>query len=901
MSIPNKLVTNATRVHNKYGVGADCWRYLYGATEAAGNVLTNLVTYCPWFNWPDWGNGVLTSPTWVDDASANAPYVQLLFGDLALATLHGPVGATEVYPQGTMLIRFKNFDISAGGYLLSAGAATDNGRLFVNYVSATDELRVQIRNDAGTAIILPFVGYGGNDWHTLVIRWNGPAIDAFLDTFANKQSTAIGYSLGWRIVLGQSFRLSAAGAGGPSGYFGHSIFGIADRPFTDREIQSLLMDPYGPLRPPPGDDLEFAQHVAVVGRPTATGASFCMTTGQGVAGNLSSNAVGFRVRVAATQGTVWAAAPTAASVTLITDVLKSLNVAWAAGAAGTRYWYMVERTPDGANWYPLPTPPGHFTTQRAAGTGRVRVRTDSHEGQDVMWPIDPAGYRPAVEGFGLYSINADPGVAKPSRIKAWESWLSNRDAFERTNPPDFNIHLGDWLYCDVPTAGDGDITPAVFSQAATVLNINYLGLLSGAWFCAHGNHSGTGGLHQDRGGKATQKQATICQKRMIPNPTNTTYPEGGENEGAPTILNQLDWLPPLDGTYDAAWRTAHVIDAGGENASPLRNYYAFTWANCLFVVLDPQRYGQFGGTNNSALGPAQRAWLETTLLTSTARWKVICWHSAPRGADAVVPPYRRWGRGRYIGRYSPEERWLEWLFRRARITLVLNGHDHTFSCHLHNTINYVSGTSVGYLFDTSSDMVDGFREHGATDAVGAEENRRRGIICRYHVPGDIELVWDANTFTVSFRQTGIIPTLGGANGNVIRDAPDEDGGAAGPHWVGESVAVVANTVTLSEIPQDVGFVITETDLAVLGVSWWTHANLTAAPPGGHNVRDPAPPGYAMAEQHSSTVIPVLAGTVGPVRVAWYPRTVWSRSLLNATPGPDDTAVVGLDTPSPVSL
>src|SRR6185503_8372241 len=95
------------------------------------------------------------------------------------------------------------------------------------------------------------------------------------------------------------------------------------------------------------------------------------------------------------------------------------------------------------------------------------------------------------------------------------------------------------------------------------------------------------------------------------------YPEGGE--GAPRYDSRADW-----GAGSEPWNDG--------TASHLQNFYAFTWGDALFVVLDPFRYSLVGKAalpsdpSQYKLGRVQRQFLEDTLAGSKARWKFVMSH-----------------------------------------------------------------------------------------------------------------------------------------------------------------------------------------------------------------------------------------------------------------------------------
>jgi hypothetical protein len=205
-------------------------------------------------------------------------------------------------------------------------------------------------------------------------------------------------------------------------------------------------------------------------------------------------------------------------------------------------------------------------------------------------------------------------------------------------------------------------------------------------FMVLGNHEGEAGFYQsERSGPGFayyQRWGTIARKRHCLNPLPETYPEGGENEG---------WAgdPKSEAT------------GGGEegNCSPLQNYYAWSWGDALFVVLDVLRYTNVGNATPSTphqwtLGAAQLQWLERVLSGSRARWKFVIGHHVVGGSEWDLEGKSRiteyaYGRGgaRYA-RVGEQARVTE-IMRKHGARFYLYGHDHVFCHQKDEDISYV--------------------------------------------------------------------------------------------------------------------------------------------------------------------------------------------------------------------
>lgn len=152
-------------------------------------------------------------------------------------------------------------------------------------------------------------------------------------------------------------------------------------------------------------------------------------------------------------------------------------------------------------------------------------------------------------------------------------------------------------------------------------------------------------------------------------------------------------LPTTDGFYDADLEQLPGI-------GPLRDYYAWTWGDALFVTLDPYWHSPVPVDNGapgvdktrdqweSTIGDAQYAWLKRVLETSRARYKFVFEHhvlGTGRGAAALVHSYEWGGYNRAGTAYefpSMRPTWakpLHQLFNDTGVTIVFSAHDHVFA------------------------------------------------------------------------------------------------------------------------------------------------------------------------------------------------------------------------------
>jgi len=237
-------------------------------------------------------------------------------------------------------------------------------------------------------------------------------------------------------------------------------------------------------------------------------------------------------------------------------------------------------------------------------------------------------------------------------------------------------------------------------------------------FLTLGNHEGEAGYYRELelpgGVRHLQRWATAARKRHFLDPLPTTYPEGGEDEG---------WRDPGDPT--------------GANASPLQNYFAWTWGDALFVVLDVHRYTVGTprawdpkrpaeevtlGVDDWTLGEAQLAWLERTLRESDAKYKLVVAHHVLGGwrwGFAGVDPDAPYKYGRGGARYAlvGEQARVTELMREHGARFFLYGHDHVFAHQAAEGVEFVCCGRPSFLTPPRW-LAPGWRE-----AYGSSEER----------------------------------------------------------------------------------------------------------------------------------------------------------------------------------
>lgn len=299
----------------------------------------------------------------------------------------------------------------------------------------------------------------------------------------------------------------------------------------------------------------------------------------------------------------------------------------------TRYFYRLQYAAHGGA--PGVGPERSFQTARAAGTSFVfALQGDSHP-ERVRAQFDSTLY-----------------------VRTLQAAASDR--------PDFYVMLGDDFSIDqINQANPAAVTAAQVRQRYT-LQRPFLGIIGAAApvFLVNGNH---------------EQAARYLLDGTPDNPA----------VWAQNARNRLYSQPAPDGFYSGNPESVPHIGL-------LRNYYAFTWGDALFVMIDPY-WGSavcvdnpfFGGDKRSDLwdvthGDAQYQWLKRTLETSTARWKFVFAHhvlGTQRGGVEVARLYE-WGGTSPGGQNLFATRRPGWsapihqLFVQNRVTAFFQGHDH---------------------------------------------------------------------------------------------------------------------------------------------------------------------------------------------------------------------------------
>jgi len=235
--------------------------------------------------------------------------------------------------------------------------------------------------------------------------------------------------------------------------------------------------------------------------------------------------------------------------------------------------------------------------------------------------------------------------------------------------PDFMIHLGDMLdfhqygFNDPPP--DGSVTRAAYLNYRTLLG-DTLGQT--AHFATIGNWEGENGSYRP------DEIAWSREQRMlyVPGPGPSTYPESG---------------------------------------CPYQDFYAFTWGDALFVVLNVMTYtptdhllGSYPGfADDWTLGSSQLRWLAKTLADATAKWRFLFIHH-PVGGKAGNEVESAYGRGGGQAADVGEQAVIHGWMRQYGVQIFFYGHDHVFTDMVVDGIHYTEPGNAGAIWMFSNDM-----------------------------------------------------------------------------------------------------------------------------------------------------------------------------------------------------
>ena len=248
-----------------------------------------------------------------------------------------------------------------------------------------------------------------------------------------------------------------------------------------------------------------------------------------------------------------------------------------------------------------------------------------------------------------FTVQADSHLDGSCIPELYKTCLANVLA----DKPDFHIDLGDTFM----TGKHESRESAAKQYEAQRYYFGQVGQ-SAPLYLVIGNHDGEETRREEDTGKGGLAVWSCLQrKRLFPNPVPDAF-YSGNPERHP-------------------------------EAGPLQDYYAWTWGDALFVVLDPywaSRSGRGKDPWSMTLGRAQYDWLAGTLRKSKARRKFVFIHQLVGGLDASgrggaeAAALFEWGDGNgFAGHRLGWGKPIHALLVETGVSVVFHGHDHFFA------------------------------------------------------------------------------------------------------------------------------------------------------------------------------------------------------------------------------
>ncbi|MCX7024273.1 MAG: metallophosphoesterase [Spirochaetes bacterium] len=328
------------------------------------------------------------------------------------------------------------------------------------------------------------------------------------------------------------------------------------------------------------------------------------------------------------------------------------------------------------------------TTRLAAGTGaeititglaqdrEYGYRLQSRAPGETAFTPGPTGRMRTRRAAGSTFFFEIIGDSHPERPQQFDSALYVRNLGRAAaDAPDFFMTIGDDFSVDTLDAVMKEAVDAVYVRQRLYLSL--VGSVAPV-FLVNGNHEQASLANLD----GTAANVAV----WVQNARNALFPQ-----------------PAPDGFYSGdAEKVEHV--------GFLRDYYAWTWGDALFVVIDPYWHSKepvdnvFGGGEktrdlwNVTLGRAQYDWFRKTLEGSKATFKfVFAHHVSGTGRGGIErAPYYEWGGKSPDGRDGFAARRPGWkapiheLMAERGVTAFVQGHDHVFANQLLDGVAYIT-------------------------------------------------------------------------------------------------------------------------------------------------------------------------------------------------------------------
>jgi hypothetical protein len=259
----------------------------------------------------------------------------------------------------------------------------------------------------------------------------------------------------------------------------------------------------------------------------------------------------------------------------------------------------------------------------------------------------------------VFEIQGDSHPERDGRqfdAELYQKLLANTAVDE----PDFYISMGDDFSVDALKTVNEESVQAVYLEQR-----QWFPLVDAPVFLINGNHEQAALVNLDGTPDNVAVWAQTSRNTLFPEPAPDRFYSGNETPIAPIGF--------------------------------LRNYYAFTWGDALFVFIDPYWHSlqpvdnEFGAGHtpkgnrdlwNVTLGEDQYRWFRNTLETSTARYKFVFAHhvnGTGRGGIENADKYE-WGDEGNLAKFRPEwDKTIQQVMADTGVTIFFQGHDHIFA------------------------------------------------------------------------------------------------------------------------------------------------------------------------------------------------------------------------------
>lgn len=265
--------------------------------------------------------------------------------------------------------------------------------------------------------------------------------------------------------------------------------------------------------------------------------------------------------------------------------------------------------------------------------------------------------------------------------------------------PDFYMTIGDDFSVDELTEVNPETVNSVYYNQRL-----FLSLVAGSapLFLVNGNHEQAAGYNLDGTPDNVAVWAQTTRNKYFPQPAPDNFYTGNEQ--------------PV------------------EHIGLLRDYYAWTWGDALFVVVDPYWYtgGPAGNVSgggpkaqnkwNITLGDEQYEWFKRTLEQSDAKFKFVFAHhvlGAGRGGVEIANLYE-WGGYDWNGYYEFDTQRPGWalpihqVMVNNGVTIFFQGHDHVFAKQdldgvIYQTLPVPADPNYDYVMNHADAYTSGFK------------------------------------------------------------------------------------------------------------------------------------------------------------------------------------------------